>query len=125
VAHLPEGVKLPGGGGSFTTGELGVMVLPHWSMPTFYQCGKVLEVAVQKETATDHYREWTDACRGEGRTSTPFAYSGLLSEAVLAGTVAGRFKDRLLRWDSKALRFDHEPANAFVGREYRKGWEIQ
>jgi predicted dehydrogenase len=121
AAHVPDSVKL--GDGSFVIGELGVMVLPHWAMPQFYQCGKVLEVAVPKEEARNHYQEWTDACRGEGRTSTPFAYSAPLSETVLAGTVAGRFKDRLLRWDSKALRFDHEPANAFVGREYRKGWE--
>ena len=44
---------------------------------------------------------------------------------VLLGTVAGRFPDRKLRWDSEAMRFDDPDANRFVGRTYRKGWEIE
>lgn len=122
-AQLPENVELPGSG-SFVVGEKGIMVLPHWAMPSFYADGKVLEVAMQQRPATNHYEEWTDACRGEGVTSTPFAYAGPLTEAVLLGTIAGRFKDQRLRWDSAKLRFDHDGATALVQRSYRKGWEI-
>ena len=122
-AQLPEGVSLPGAG-SFLVGERGVMVIPHWSMPKIYRNGEELEIPLEMREAGNHYHEWVDACRGEGETSTPFSFSGPLTEAVLAGTVAGRFKDRPLRFDPKRLRFDDDAANAFVGRSYRKGWEI-
>lgn len=123
AAQLPANVKLPGSG-SFLVGEKGVMVLPHWAMPSFYRDGKILEVEVQTRTAGDHYHEWTDACRGEGTTSTPFAYAGPLTEAVLVGTLAGRFPGHELEWDSQRLAFDSAEATALVKRSYRDGWEI-
>lgn len=122
-AQLPEGVTLPGAG-SFLVGERGVMVIPHWAMPTFYRAGEALDVELETRGAVNHYHEWTDACRGVGKTSTPFSYSGPLTEAVLTGTVAGRFRGKQLRWDSAALRFDDRDANAVVEREYRAGWSI-
>ncbi len=122
-AQLPKDVKLPGSG-SFLVGEKGVMVIPHWAMPSLYRDGEKLEVELETKPAGDHYHEWTDACRGEGKTSTPFSYAGPLTEAVLVGTVAGRFPGRELRWDSAGLRFDVTEATALVSRTYRKGWEI-
>ncbi len=123
-AQLPIDVKLPGAG-SFLVGETGVMVIPHWAMPTVYSNGERVDVELELREAKNHYHEWADACRGEGRASTPFSYSGPLTEAVLLGTVAGRFPDRKLRWDSEAMRFDDPDANRLVGRTYRKGWEIE
>jgi len=73
----------------------------------------------------NHYHEWTDACRGEGTSSTPFSYSGPLTEAVLAGTVAGCFQGRELDWNSAKLSFDDAEANALVSHEYRAGWELE
>jgi predicted dehydrogenase len=122
-AQLPPDVKLPGAG-SFVVGERGVMVLPHWGMPTFYRDGKAIELPVTAQPAKNHYEEWTDACRGEGATSASFAYAGPLSEAVLLGTIAGRFPGKVLRWDGKAQRIDDAVANGLVGRSYRKGWEV-
>jgi hypothetical protein len=122
-AQLPAGVGLPGAG-SFLCGERGVMVIPHWSPPRCYRDGAPLEVELVEVESRDHYHEWTDACRGEGRTSTPFSYSGPLTEAVLVGTIAGRFRGRELRWDSAALRFDDAEADALVRRAYRDGWAL-
>ncbi|HLQ38832.1 MAG TPA: Gfo/Idh/MocA family oxidoreductase [Planctomycetota bacterium] len=122
-AQLPDGVQLPGAG-SFVVGEHGVMVLPHWSMPTFYQDGKVLPVKLAVQPAGNHYHEWTDACRGDGKTSTPFTYAGPLTEAVLLGTIAGRFPGKQLHWDAAKLQFDDPAASALVKRAYRKGWEL-
>ncbi len=119
-AQLPEGVKLPGAG-SFLVGEKGVMVIPHWLMPRFYRNGQVLDVKTEELESQNHYHEWTDACRGEGTTSTPFSYSGPLTEAVLVGTIAGRFKDEVLHWDSASMKFDHLGAQALVKRTYRPG----
>jgi len=121
-AQLPEGMNLPAQG-MFLVGENGVMLLPHYgSMPTFYRNGQVLDIQVESVGSNNHYTEFTDACRGVGETSTPFSYSARVTEAVLVGTIAGRFKDRELTWDSEALTFDHQPATDGVSRTYRDGW---
>lgn len=122
-AQLPPGKELPGGG-SFIVGERGVMVLPHWAMPTFFHDGQPMEVDVQPQGAVDHYQEWTRACRGDGKTSTPFSYAGPVTESVLLGTIAGNFPDRPLRWNSAELKFDHAAATELVHRSYRQGWHI-
>ncbi|HLU40054.1 MAG TPA: Gfo/Idh/MocA family oxidoreductase [Planctomycetota bacterium] len=123
-AGLPADLQLPAGG-SLLLGTEGVMLLPHWAMPTVWRDGEVVADAFEHRPGGDHYCEWTDACRGEGTTSTPFSYAGPLSETVLVGVVAGRFPGTTLRWDSAALQFDHAPANAFVTRTYREGWAIE
>ena len=122
-AQLPKGEKLPGNG-SFLVGEKGVMVIPHWSTPRFYSNGEKMPVEIQTLPSKNHRHEWTDACRGEGVTSTPFSYACPLTEAVLLGTVAGHFPDEKLTWDSAAMEFDHHLANALVRRRYREGWEL-
>src|SRR5690606_7986930 len=119
---LPESAELPGAG-SVLVGEDGVMVVPHWAMPRIYRGAELDADAVEPIAAVNHWHEWTDACRGEGETSTPFRYSGPLSEAVLVGTVAGAFPGRELRWDSARLRFDDADADALVERTYRDGWK--
>ena len=116
-AQLPDGVNLPGAG-MFLVGERGVMVLPHIAAPRFYSDGEVMDVEIEQLGDNNHYTQFTDACRGEGETSTPFSYSGRVTEAVLVGTIAGRFKDREMAWDSENLQFDHAPATAIVHREY-------
>ncbi|MBL9163831.1 MAG: Gfo/Idh/MocA family oxidoreductase [Planctomycetaceae bacterium] len=120
-AQLPDGVALPDSG-SFAVGDQGVMVLPHWAMPTFYSNGKPMDVEVKSAGSVDHYHEWVAACRGEGKTGTPFSFSGPLTEAVLAGTVAGAFPEETLAWDSAGLKFDHAGAMALVHRQYRDDW---
>lgn len=121
-AQLPEGASLPGAG-SFLVGEEGVMVIPHWSAPVCYQDGERKEVELVQLPDRNHYHEWTDACRGEGETTTPFSYSGPLTEAVLVGVVAGCFQGRELTWDSAGQSFGDEAADALVAGEYREGWQ--
>lgn len=120
-AQLPAGVALPDGG-SFVVGEKGVMVLPHWAMPTFFSKGAVMDLKFDSAGNVNHYHEWVAACRGEGQTSTPFSYGGPITEAVLLGTVAGRFPQQQLQWDSAELQFDDDGATALVHRQYREGW---
>ena len=120
-AQLPDGVELPSSG-SFVVGDKGVMVLPHWAMPTFYSNGKPMDLEIKSEGNVDHYHEWVAAIRGEGKTTTPFTFSGPLTEAVLAGTIAGAFPEETLAWDSAALKFNHDGANALVHRKYRDDW---
>lgn len=120
-AQLPEGEGLPGSG-SFLVGEKGVLVIPHWSTPKLFADGRPLGAPIVRVEGKNHYHEWVDACRGEDTASTPFSYSGPLTEAVLAGVVASSFPDKVLRLDAESLRFDDERAQELVSREYRSGW---
>lgn len=119
-AQLPDGEQLPAAG-LFMVGEKGVMVLQHWGMPRFYRDGQALDIAIESRGSNNHYTEFTDACRGQGKTSTPFSYSARVTEAVLLGTIAGRFRKQPLKWDSPAMTFDHAPANELVERAYAPG----
>ena len=57
--------------------------------------------------------------------SSNFDYSGPLSETVLMGNLAVRFPNRLLLWDGREDESDQRrEADAYVRREYRKGWSL-
>lgn len=71
-----------------------------------------------------HHREWTEACKTGGPTTCNFDYSGALTEAALLCNVALRV-GRKLTWDAKNLKAIGCPeADAFLRREYRKGWTL-
>jgi predicted dehydrogenase len=54
-----------------------------------------------------------------------FDFAALLTETILLGNVAMRTKGAKLEWDGPSLRFTNAPqANAFLTKEYRKGWEV-
>lgn len=124
VLSLLEGDEAPGAG-SILVGTEGVMLLPHISRPLLYPDAKFQTRKVQMVPGGDHYKEFIEACKGNGCTSAPFSFSGPLTEAVLAGTVAMRFPSQTLAFDAHHLRFDYKPANAFVRRKYRTGWNVK
>ena len=71
-----------------------------------------------------HYREWIDACKGNGETLCNFDYSGSLIEHNLLGNVAHR-AGKKLNWDAKNLKVTNDQAaNKLISKSYRKGWEI-
>ena len=75
---------------------------------------------------SDHYRQFVNACLGEGKTSAPFSYSGPLTEVVLLGCLATRFPGTTLEWDAEAVKVtNHREADPFVRRRYRAGWETE
>jgi len=58
--------------------------------------------------------------------SDDFAYAGPLTEAVQLGNVAAHFPRKTLKWDAASFKVTNIPeANAFLTKEYRKGWEIE
>ena len=82
--------------------------------------------AAPKPTSQDHYLQFIEACRGNGQTSTPFSYSGPLTETVLVGCLATRFPQQTLEWDAAALKVTNvAQANEFIRRKYRSGWEVK
>lgn len=71
-----------------------------------------------------HHAEWITACKTGSITTCNFDYSGALTEAVLLGNVAYR-AGKKLAWDAANLKATHCPeADAFLRREYRKGWTL-
>jgi len=71
-----------------------------------------------------HHREWVEACKTGGQTTCNFDYSGALTEAALLCNVALR-TGKKLTWDAKNLKAIGCPeADAFLRREYRKGWTL-
>ncbi|MBP7936471.1 MAG: Gfo/Idh/MocA family oxidoreductase [Phycisphaerae bacterium] len=72
-----------------------------------------------------HNKEWTDACKGKGKTLSNFGYAGPLTETVVLGCVAMRFHGQKLEWDGPNMKVTNiAEANKFLKREYRAGWEL-
>ncbi len=110
--------------GSVLLGETGTLIIPHIAMPILDPQAKFADQAIETVPAVDHYVSWADACRGVGRTTSSFDYSGPLSEAVLLGSIAIRNSGQTLQWDAAALEFaNNSSANESVKKPYRSGWE--
>jgi predicted dehydrogenase len=113
------------GQGSIFLGTDGVMVLPHVGNPILLPESKYADTKLPQLPPVDHWFQFIDAARGEGKTSAGFDYSGPLTESILLGGVASRFPEQTLEWDAAALKFKNNPeADKLLRREYRKGWEV-
>jgi len=119
-------------------------------MPKLYLNDGTTEFGPEKESNDEpeygHQRKWVDACKAGfnsdehlGLTSS-FDYAGPMTETVLMGNLAIRsymlgkenskgrmefYARKKLLWDGENMRITNlEAANQFVGRNYRKGWEV-
>ncbi len=118
------GVDLPGQGALFV-GEEGHMLLPHVGEPLLFPQAKFRDYKRPEVAGANHYHQWVDACRGEGKTSASFSYAGPLTEALLLGVVANRFPGQKLHWDAENLEVTNLPeANKLLKRTYREGFEV-
>ncbi len=150
--ELADGEKPgDGGGGSIFHGSEGIMITDTYSRnPRLLPAQRMKDFTPPAQTIkrveTTHAGEWVEACLNGGATSSPFSYGGPLTEAVLMGNLAIKayqykvLKDgkklgdwdpydypgrRTIKWDGDAMKVtNYELANQWVGREYRKGWEI-
>ena len=125
-SHVPVTRALPRSG-SLIVGESGSMVLPHVGAPqVFLEGGSEPDDSVLvKAESLNHYHGWVDGCLSGEQPSDGFDYGAMLTEAVLLGNIAVRFKGERLNWDSENLKFTNlEEANRWVTRKYREGWEI-
>jgi hypothetical protein len=112
--------------GSIYIGTEGVLYSPYIAAPVLLPADKFKGYKVPKQEGQNHYLQFVEACRGNGKTSTPFSYSGPLTESVLLGCLATRFPKILLEWDAAKLEVTNMAmANHFVRRRYRKGWEVE
>jgi len=68
-------------------------------------------------------KEWSNACKGDLKTSCDFDYSGKLTETMLLGIVAYRVGKKL-EYDGKTGQTNNAEANALLSRKYRQGWTL-
>ena len=119
-----DALQLPGQGALFV-GADGLLLLPHVGEPVLLPEEKFAGKQRPEVENGDHYHQWVDACRGEGRTSADFSYAGPLTEALLLGVVANRFPETKLQWDAENLRVTNlEAANALLRRDYRPEFAV-
>jgi hypothetical protein len=112
--------------GSIYIGTEGVMYSPYIGFPILLPEDKFKEYQIPRQGGENHYLQFVEACRGNGKTSAPFAYSGPMTESVLLGCLSTRFLKRTLEWDAANLKVTNEKdANQYVRRQYRKGWEVE
>ena len=112
--------------GSIYIGTKGVLYSPYIDAPVLLPAEKFHDYKRPEPPGDDHYLQFVEAVRGNGKTSTPFAYAGPLTESVLLGCLATRFPLTTLEWDTANLKVANvAEANRFVRRRFREGWETE
>ena len=122
--------------------------------PTLYVKGEdpvVFDTSKQPNVNDVHAAAWTEACKAgfnsveHKNLTSSFDYSGPFTETVIMGNLALRSRDlrkfvgtrgngrkimsyygrKKLLWDGQNMKIKNlDEANAFVSKEYRKGWEL-
>lgn len=101
------------------------MVLGHVMEPQLLPEKDFKDYKLPEAEDGNHWLEFIEAVRGNGRTSAGFDYSGPLTESVLLGSVASRFPGKTLEWDAANLRFSNDQqASQYLRRSYRRGWGV-
>ena len=90
--------------GSIYIGTEGVLYAPYIDAPVLLPAEKFKDAKLPNPGGNDHYLQFVEACRGNGKTSAPFDYSGPLTESVLLGCLATRFPKMTLEWDPVNLK---------------------
>lgn len=113
--------------GSIYLGTDGVLYSPYGEgPPQLLPAGNFKDYKLPKPGSDNHYLQFVEAVRGNGKTSAPFDFSGPLTEAVLLGCMATRFPEKTLEWNATELKVTNVgEANALVRRKPRKGWEVE
>jgi predicted dehydrogenase len=112
--------------GSIYIGTTGVLYSPYIAAPVLLPADKFQDFKTPRPGAENHYLQFVEACRGNGKTSAPFDYAGPLTESVLLGCLSTRFPKATLAWDADNMKVTNlSDANQFVRRRYRKGWEVE
>jgi predicted dehydrogenase len=124
-SHLPDTEGLPRSGSLFI-GEKGSLVLPHVGALRLYPHDKYADYEVEPAEDLNHYHGWVDGCISGEQPSDSFDYGGRLTEAVLLGNIAVRYRGKKLSWDAKAMQLTGaDDAQKWLTKEYRNGWEIE
>lgn len=100
-------------------------LLPEKDFASFQKPSVMLpRVTAAGDVDQRHMSEFIAACKGEGKTMSNFEYAGRLTETILCGNLALRFKESI-EWDAVNMKATNcNEANHYVHREYRDGYSI-
>jgi predicted dehydrogenase len=124
------GLEKPGESGMIMIGEkMGLLTGERPDSPRLIPGEQWLEFRKQPTPKTiprikgGHYREWTDAIRGDGPApGSNFDYAADLTEVALLGVLVQRFGGRI-EYDAEAMRITNRPElNAYLRVPAREGW---
>lgn len=119
-SHVPADQALPRSG-SLLIGEKGSVVIPHVGKMQAYP-----DAGFEIVPGENHYHGWIDGILQNKQPSDGFDYGGPLTEAVLLGNIAVRYRGETLEWDAAKMKItSHDEANQWLRREYRDGWDIE
>ncbi len=130
-AMLPDDVTLVSEGGVFFIGDKGVLMhQTYGAKPQLFPRDLMAKTASVPQTypriTTSHEMNWVNACKGDGKASSPFEYSARLTETMLLGIVALRAgQGQKILYDADNMMITNMPdANQFLKPGYRPGWEV-
>ena len=128
LAELKDGQGKPlnWSSGQLFIGEKG-MILSNYGQHVLLPVDKFADARRPEQwipKSVGHHREWVEAIRDDKTTTCNFDYSGALTECVLLGVASFR-SQQPIEWDAKNLKVKNdEGAQAFIHKEYRKGWTL-
>lgn len=117
-----NGSYMVGDDGVITAGEYGgkPRLLPDERMADY----TMPDPTIERVRATNHYRNWIEACKGLQPACSNFDYSGPFTEMVLFGNLTIRTGEKYT-WDNKKGEVQNHPnPKEAVSKVYRKGWEL-
>ncbi|MCR4410685.1 MAG: Gfo/Idh/MocA family oxidoreductase [Candidatus Saccharicenans sp.] len=130
--ELPKGRRLGDeGGGCLFVGDKGMLVCSTYGENPRLLPDELMRDYKRPEKTIPRspgiHEEWIAAIKEGKKSTTDFSYSGPLTEMMLLGNIALRFKDDnvVLEWDSQNFQFTNLPeANEYLHKVYRSGWEL-
>lgn len=118
IPQWPNGVLFVGDKGMLLSDYSKHLLLPEAQFADFTRPKPFIEKSL------GHYAEWIHACKTGAPTTCNFAYAGWLTESNHLGNVAFR-AGKKLEWDAATMKATNCPAaDAFIRRDYRKGWKL-
>jgi predicted dehydrogenase len=111
--------------GAAVYGDEGWMLISNDGWKAFDAKGKLMKEMSGRNPLTLHVRNFLEAVRSRKRESLnqEIAQGHVSSVLCHAGNIAWR-TGKKLRIDPKTETFDDKAANGYLGREYRKGFEL-
>lgn len=116
-AHLEEGRQASFmESGSVLIGENASIIAGSHS-----QAGRIIPEATMQEVGrpsgnafrckgSSHFENFTLACKGEDKITSPFEYAGPLSEIIVLGDVALMHPNKTLEWDAETMTITNDEA---------------
>ena len=126
----PEGMMFVGDRGKILAGFRGegARLIPEQKMRDYRAAKKLSDPAPSQPRTRDRAQSmnaWVAAVRGGPPTVGDFLLAGPISDAFNLGAVSLRMGGKRLLFDAAAAKVTNSPeANRYLGREYRKGWEL-